>query len=125
MNVTTFVSEEAGLTPEVASLLHDLRNPLSAIHSSAELLAGPELAAPQVRRLAQSIHTASRRMKELIDNFWNRYRETAPAIEPCDVRELIGIAVGKIALAAEFQSVQILQSVPENLVVSLDRPRIQ
>jgi len=125
MNVTTMVNQEAGLAAEIASLLHDLRNPLCAIHSGAEWLIGQEVSEPQVRRLMQNLYSASRSMRELIDNFLSRYRAAAPPTEPSDLREVIGIAVDRIALAAEMQSVQIVQSVPEDLIVTLDRQRIQ
>src|SRR5215831_18758596 len=125
MNVTTMVNQEASLAAEIASLLHDLRNPLCAIHSGAEWLIGQELAEPQVRRLMQNLYSASRSMRDLIDNFLSRYRGTAPPREPCDLRELIATAVDKIALTAEFQSVEIVRTVPENLVLRLDRQRIQ
>jgi signal transduction histidine kinase len=125
MKMMTIVNEETCLTPEIASLLHDLRNPLSAIHSGAEMLVGREMPAPEVRRLAQNLYVASRRMKELIENLLNRNRGTAPVTESCDLCEVISIAVAKIAIAAEFQSVQIVQTVQENLVLILDRQRIQ
>jgi signal transduction histidine kinase len=124
MNVTTVVNQDAGLTPEIASLLHDLRNPLCAIHSGAEWLIGQEMAEPRVRRLMQNLYSASRSMRELIDNFLVRYR-AAPPREPCDLRDVIGIAVDKVAPTAEFQSVRIVQTVPEGLVIRLDRQRIQ
>jgi len=44
--------------------------------------------------------------------------------EPTDLRELVTSAVDKIALAAEAQSVQIVQDVPKNLMIPLDRQRI-
>src|SRR5207249_3936126 len=54
-----------------------------------------------------------------------RFRGTDRGVEPSDLRELVTSAVDKIALAAEAQSVQIVQNVPENLVIPLGRQRIQ
>jgi K+-sensing histidine kinase KdpD len=42
MNRTTTVLEPTGKLPEIASLLHDLRNPLSTISASAEVLIGTD-----------------------------------------------------------------------------------
>ena len=42
-----------------------------------------------------------------------------------EFKEVVQAAVAKIAVNAEFQSVQIVQSVPANLMVPMDRHRIQ
>jgi signal transduction histidine kinase len=89
------------------------------------MLIDPEMAAPQVRRLTKNLYAASTGVKEMIDTLLNRYRTDTPVTEACDLRELIDLAIGRIALAAECQSIQIIQTVPENLVVTLDRQRIQ
>jgi hypothetical protein len=65
MNRTTTVLEPTGRLPEIASLLHDLRNPLSTISASAEVLIGTGLSEPQIHRVARNLHCASVRMKEL------------------------------------------------------------
>ena len=46
-------------------------------------------------------------------------------VEPCDLRELIIGAVDKVALVAETQSVQIVQNVPEKVMIAVERQRIQ
>ncbi|MCS6808416.1 MAG: ATP-binding protein [Bacteroidota bacterium] len=47
---------------------HDLRNPLSAIHGLAELIATELTENPQVRQVAQQIVKSSERMLELVTN---------------------------------------------------------
>jgi signal transduction histidine kinase len=64
-------------------------------------------------------------MKELLEEVLTRYRRTDRGVEQTDVRELVTSAVDKVVLVAEAQSVQIVQSVPENLMIILDRQRIQ
>ena len=125
MNVMTIVNERAGSVSEVESIVHDLRNPLSAIHGSAEMLIGSKLSEPQLHKVARNLYGASVRMRELLDEFLNRHRAAERGLEPADLRELVAGAVDKIALAAESQSVHIMQSVPDNLMVAVDRPRIQ
>ena len=56
------------------------------------------------------MYGASVRMKELLDEFLSRYRGTDKAIESCDLCELITSAVDRIALLAESQSVNIVQT---------------
>jgi len=112
MNLTTTVVEPAGSLPEIASLVHDLRNPLSAVHGGAEVLICSKLSEPQVHRIARNLYSASVRMKELLDEVLARYRGTDRGVEPSDLRKLVTSAVDKAALVAEAQSVQIVQNIP-------------
>ena len=123
MNAMT-LNEPARVLPEITSIVHDLRNPLSTIHGSAEILISSRLTEPQVHRIARNMYGASIRMKELLDEVLTRFIETERGVEPTDLRELVTSAVDKIGPAAEAQSVQIVQDVPENLVIPLDRQRI-
>ena len=82
------------------------------------MLIGSKLSEPQVHRIARNLFSASVRMKELLDEFLTRYRGTDRGVEPADLRELITSAVDKVALVAEAQSVQIVQNVPGNLVIT-------
>ena len=126
MNVRTIVTEQAGFMSEITSIVHDLRNPLTAIHGSAEILIGSRLSEPQVQRVARNLYGASVRMKELLDEFLTRCRrKDDDGVESSDLRELVAGAVDKIAFLAESQSVEIVQNVPENLVIAVDRQRIQ
>jgi signal transduction histidine kinase len=118
-------NEQALLIPEIASFLHDIRNPLCAIHGSAEMLIGSKFSEAQFDRLTRNLYGASVRMKELLDEFISRYIQVDKAAEISDLREVIAGAVAKIAFLAETQSVQIIQNVPENLAIALDRHRIQ
>lgn len=125
MNGRTAVDEKVGSVVEITSIVHDLRNPLSAIHGCAEILINSRLSDLQVHRIARNLYGASVRMRELLDEFFSRHGGAGNGFEPCDVRELVASAVDKIALVAEAQSVRILQNVPENFVIGADRPRIQ
>ena len=123
MNVVT-VSEQTDSISAVASIVHDLRNPLTAIHSSAEMLVRSSLSQPQVHRIARTMYCASVRMRELLEEFLDRSRGARNEVERSDIRELVITAVNKIAVSAEFQSVDIVQAVPEGLVIALDRHRM-
>jgi signal transduction histidine kinase len=119
------VKKQAPSPPEITSIVHDLRNPLSAIQGNVEMLIGSELSDLQVRRIARNMHGASLRMKQLLDEFLSRYKGMDQVVESCDLAELVTSAVDKIALLAEAQSVRIDQDVPADLVLTLDRRRIQ
>ncbi|HSB16048.1 MAG TPA: HAMP domain-containing sensor histidine kinase [Bryobacteraceae bacterium] len=125
MNAVTIAPEQTGSLSSVVSIVHDLRNPLATIHGSAEMLVRSNLSQPQVHRIARNMYCASVRMRELLEEFLGRSRGTEKKVEPSDVRELVTSAVDKIAVSAELQLVQIVQVVPEGLLITLDRHRMR
>jgi signal transduction histidine kinase len=125
MNVESLVSQQIDSLPAVASIVHDLRNPLSAIHCGAEILIRSGLSGGQIDKIARIMYGASVRMKDLVDEILITNRTTDDSVGPCDLRDLIEGAVDRIALLAEAQSVQILLDVAGNLVLPLDWGRIQ
>ena len=108
-----------------AAMIHDLRNPLAAIHTSAEMLIGSTLSHTQVHRLARNMYCASARMREMLEEFLERSRDAEYRMERSDVRALVASAVDQIAASAEVQSVSILHAVPEGIVIAVDRHRIR
>jgi signal transduction histidine kinase len=111
---------ETGLGAVAMSTVHDLRSPLAAIHSGAEMLKGPQLPEHQVRRLARNIYDASVRIQELLQDYVEvcRTREGRP--NPTNLRSLVADAVARIAAAAAAQSVFVVQDVPADLAVTVD-----
>ncbi len=124
MSSGTIASEPMNRFSTVASIVHDLRNPLATIHGSAEMLVDSRLSQAQVQRIARNVYCASLRMRELLAEFFDRSRSEEKDPQLSDVRELVTSAVGKIALSAEFQSVHIVQVIPEGLVLTLDLHRM-
>jgi len=125
MTPTTTVVDAVGSMPEITSLVHDLRNPLSAIHGGAEMLIRSRLSESELHRIARNLYGASVRMKELLDEVLTRYRGTNTSVETSTLRELVVGAVGQVALVAEAQSVQIVENIAEDLLVTVDRQRIR
>jgi signal transduction histidine kinase len=113
------------VNPTIESIVHDLRNPLSAVHGSAELLISSRLSETQVHRVAHNLYSASVRMKELLDELLSRSQGTGTGMESSNLRNLVNSAVAKIAQLAESQSVRIVQYVPQDLMIALDRQRIE
>src|SRR3954468_4231334 len=109
MSTITVVPQRTGSMPEVAAMVHDLRNPLTAIYGGAQLLVGSTLSQPQIHRIARNMYGASLRMKELLDELLSRSAGGEKETEFCDLRNLIAGAVEKIALIADSQSVRIIQ----------------
>jgi signal transduction histidine kinase len=108
----------------VASIAHDLRNPLATIHGGAEMLVSSMLSQAQAHRIARNIYAASVRMRELLDEFLDQSRSGERQTHLSDVHGLVAGAVDKIADAAELQAVHIVQFIPERLSIVVDRQRI-
>ena len=101
---------------EVESFVHDLRNPLAAIHGSAEMLVRSSLSGPQVHRLARNMYCASVRIRQLLEHCLDRNRREDGKFEVTCLSDVVFDAVDRIAASAEFQSVRIVQDVPEFLL---------
>ena len=115
---------ETTLATLAMSVVHDLRNPLAAIHSGAEILNGSQLPEQQVQRLARNMYNASLRIQELLQDYVDLCRTRESQSHPSNLRSLVAHAVDRIAAVAEAQSVAVVQDVPAGLVVTLDRRRI-
>jgi signal transduction histidine kinase len=107
------------------SIVHDLRNPLAAIYGGAEMLVDSDLPPPQVKRLAQNIYRASRRIQELLQDLVNVSRGKEKAVEVCRLRDVIGAAWEVLARSAETQSVKVSLDVPDDIELPLERSRME
>jgi signal transduction histidine kinase len=125
MNTCSIASDQTASVSEVESFAHDLRNPLAAIHVSAEMLVRSSLSRPQVHRLAQNMYCASVRIRELLEQCLDRGQYSERRFEVADLRDAVAGAVNRIAVSAEFQSVRIVQEVAAGVLVSMDRPRMR
>jgi len=114
----------AATLSNVASIAHDLRNPLATIQLSAEMLVTSILPQPQVHRIASNMYSAAVRMRELLEEFLEHSRSRPRDVELCDLHELVSTAVNSVAAAAEAQAVQIVTVVAPGLGVILERRRI-
>jgi signal transduction histidine kinase len=125
MNTCTIAADQTASVSEIESFAHDLRNPLAAIHVSAEMLVRSSLSRPQVHRLARNMYCASVRIRELLEQCLDHRRYADRRFELADLRDVVAGAVDRIAVSAEFQSVRIVQEVATGLLVSMDRPRMR
>jgi signal transduction histidine kinase len=107
------------------SIVHDLRNPLAAIYGGAEMMVDSDLPPSQVKRLAQNIYRASRRIQELLQDLVNVSRGKQKAVEVCRLRDVIGAAWEELAREAETRSVRVSLDVPEDIELPLERSRME
>jgi len=120
----TINSGQMGALDVGVSIVHDLRNPLAAIHAGAETLAGASLPEPQVQRIARNMYRASVHIRELLEALLDHSRGADIRVEPTGLGELVADAVDRIAISAEFQSVEVIQAIPTDLILALDRHRM-
>ena len=106
------------------SIVHDLRNPLSAIYTASELLCRESLSDQQVRRLALNMYNASVRIRDMLQAYSESWRNADHRPGPANLRNLISHSVGRISAIAEAQSVRVMEEVPEDLEVNVDQSRI-
>ncbi len=108
-----------------SSIVHDLRNPLGAIYSAAEMLIRLDSTTTQMRRLATNIFNAAGRMRELLVDLNNVARGNKATPEMCDIRDVIVSASNAASPETGNGRVQIAIEVPEGIELPLIRPRMQ
>lgn len=106
------------------TIVHDLRNPLSAIHAAAEMLLSTELSQLQMRRLVKNMYLASTRSQELLESFAESCRVESRR-KACNLGELIDAAIARVSPNATAQAVLIEELVPSDLIVVADRSGIE
>ncbi len=107
------------------SIVHDLRNPLAAIHTGAELLIGSRLSGEDLSRLGRNLFDASVRIQQLLAEYVEQCRTTENHPQPCDLRSLIASAVDRITRWADTRSVTVIQEIPSNVMVIVESHRIR
>jgi len=122
--MTTERESMGSVSSAAASIIHDLRTPLSTIRASSEVLIRSGLSESQIRRIARNVQGASVRMEELLKEFLGQCRGAHSQRELSEIRELTADAVRRIADRAEVQSVETVQDIPTGLKINVDRLRI-
>jgi signal transduction histidine kinase len=105
--------------------VHDLRNPLAAVYGGAEMLVDTELTRAQVKRLAANIYSASRRIRELLQDLLNVSRGNAAGAEICNLREVAAAGCESLLASAEAQKVDVQIQVPDEIELPMERNRME
>jgi signal transduction histidine kinase len=108
-----------------ASIIHDLRNPVTTVLAGAEMLLQIDPASPQVKRLAANIYRAANRMCELLEDVAGLTCGNKLPSEICKIRDVIFAASRAALPAAETQRDQILHDVPDGLEIPVERCRLE
>jgi two-component system NtrC family sensor kinase len=109
----------------VSTVSHDLRSPLQAIQTSAELLPRlGNLSGPQLREV-NHIQAIVRRMSELVQNLLDIGRIEAGIgmeSEPCAIDEIIASAAGSLRRVAEGKTLDMIIDLPPTLPLVSGNP---
>jgi signal transduction histidine kinase len=108
-----------------ASIIHDLRNPVTTVLTGAEMLLHLDPASPQAKRLTINIYRAANRMRDLLADVAGVSSGNKSTSEICKIRDVIFAASREALPRAEAQRVQILHDVPEGLEMPVERSRLE
>jgi signal transduction histidine kinase len=106
-----------------SSIVHDLRNPLAAIYSGAEMMVDSDLPPAQNRRLAENIYKASRRILEMLQELLDASKGKQGERENCNLLDLVQAAVQAQEAVAPHIAFDV--AVPEELEATVDRARME
>jgi len=91
----------AAIGEMAAHLAHEIRNPLSSISGSAQVLMSEGGMAPEQELLLAIIRRESQRLVEILNAFLGQARPTTPPSEPVDLRVVISNAVSLLRNGTE------------------------
>ena len=107
------------------SILHDLRNPASAISAAAEILVQMEPLPTGAKRLATNIYRAASRVHELLTDLTSVIHGNSSTFEMCELREAIAPVLDATSEALGNNGVRLVLDIPRGIVLPLQRSRIQ
>ena len=90
------------------SILHDLRNPASAICAATEVLVHMERLPTGVKRLATNIYGAAGRVQELLTDLTSVIQGNRSTVELCELRDIITAALEAASEALGNKGVQLV-----------------
>lgn len=101
----------AGMGRVVASIAHEIRNPLGIISSSAELLIKrSESASPGTARILQAIYDEAKRLSRTVSDFLDYARPRRPRQDPVDVGATIAQALAFLSSDLHAREVGVVRT---------------
>jgi signal transduction histidine kinase len=108
------------------SVVHDLRNPLAAIYSGAEMMVDTEgMPASYMQRIASNIYRASRQVLTLLDDLMGMARGSAPATEVCRIAEIVEDAWAGSSVDAERRGITFTLTADPAAEAPVSRTRLE
>ncbi|KAF0221888.1 MAG: two-component system NtrC family sensor histidine kinase [Geobacteraceae bacterium] len=108
-----------------AHIAHEIRNPLSSISGSAQLIAQGEGIDPKDKKLLDIVVRETDRLNELIKSFLAYARPTRPAKSPVQLKELLSVVESLSAADPRFHEVVINNRCREDLSLMGDHDQLE
>lgn len=106
----------------VASIAHEIRNPLGIIRSSAELLLKREQDQGGSRKkILAAIFQESKRLSQTVNDFLDYARPRQPAMSAADLAKITRNAVGFLTQEGRESAVEVLCELPDEYMIQGDR----
>ncbi len=106
----------------VASIAHEIRNPLGIIRSSAELLHKKEQDAGSSKaRILEAIFHESKRLSQTVNDFLDYARPRQPALEDVNLTKVVRHAVAFLTQEGQEHGVRVESDLPDSYMVQGDR----
>jgi len=106
----------------VASIAHEIRNPLGIIRSSAELLLKRQKAEGGTNvKMLEAIFHESKRLSQTVNDFLDYARPRQPSLEDVDLEKVVRHAVGFLTQEGQEHGVMVESQLPEGYVIQGDR----
>jgi two-component system, NtrC family, sensor histidine kinase HydH len=106
----------------VASIAHEIRNPLGIIRSSAEILHKKAVAenSPNIR-LLQAVFDESKRLSRIVNDFLDYARPKPPKLQILQVNQVLDRVLTFLEQEFEKQSVEVRKEYPQNIQAQGDK----
>jgi len=106
----------------VASIAHEIRNPLGVIRSSSELLLKREMAQGGANaKILEAIFHESKRLSQTVNDFLDYARPRQPALDDVDLEKVIRHAAGFLTQEGQDHGVSVTSEIPLSYMVQGDR----
>lgn len=105
----------------IASIAHEIRNPLGIIRSSAELLLRRSEESGSSRRILEAVYDESCRLSQLVNDFLDYARPRVPRREVVDVSALLNQAQAFLNGELAKCGVELIRHIPSGLTVLGDK----
>lgn len=105
----------------VASIAHEIRNPLGIIRSSAELLLRRDTTDKGTARILSAIYDESVRLSQTVNDFLDYAKPRKPRQDPTELRLVIERVLAFLESEFERHDVQVHTDVPGNIFVPGDK----
>lgn len=99
--------QEIDVQALMRGLVHELRNPLSAVLTASSLVQGGPDVDEETAMLLEVIQKESRRMNAILTEFSHFVKPPSPNIEPFDFSDLTHRVVSRLQSEGEFREVEI------------------